>query len=524
MSSHRFAGRLLCILGIAFLGARFAAGAEWVVVTVTGMEPRLFVADKVEDKDGMITLRNAKGIALGAWQKESIAGRAAMLPEDRDTWTVDAIRQQVGELEAFAAKYPVAATAVKPALEEGRRYLKQQEAKAAALEAEKKAQLKKRLDALLAAPTPGRTAPPPLADLESHVAEARALQKELPAESARLDEHLKPWVEIRDAVAAGKKWFEESWKTDEEAEAVLESRRQAERDKIMGKYATMEIPAVVIPAPVMKKIRIGVAAGLSFGVLAIVVLLFWKTSTSTTVHTKTQGNLKLKRSNTLLSVIKAVTLLSAMGLVGIEGFYVYHLWYKAPGAVGLEFEPATSDQFARMVYACSQPERLKAGDVPVEVTLESEVLNQHLAKNLVFKPGEEEGALNRTAWAVEVSPKAIRFQENLQCGERTWTAMYEIVLIEQAGGTLFRNGRVTVDGLPVPNILGGWLWNSFQAEVLQWAKAKQLDTHYTFAGVTKNKLKFNLTTMPTVVPDSEKAVPPRNTPKTQKESESDEAK
>jgi len=345
-----------------------------------------------------------------------------------------------------------------------------------------------------------RTAPPSLADLEAHVNEALALQKELPAESARLDEHLKPWAEIRDAVAAGKKWFEESWKTDEEAEAVLEARRQEERDKIMGKYATMEIPAVVVPAATMKKIQIGVAAGLLFGALAVLVLLFWKTSTSTVVHTKTQGNVRLKRSNTLLGLIKAVTILAAMGLVGVEGFYVYHLWYKAPGAVLLEIEPATSDQFVRMVYACSQPEGLKAADVPAEVVLESEVLNQHLAKNLVFKQGEEEGALNRTAWAVEVSPKAIHFQENLQCGTRTWTALYEILLIDQDGGTLFRNGRVTVDGLPVPNILGGLLWNSFQSEVLQWAKSKQLDTHYAFAGVTKNKLKFKLTTMPTVTP------------------------
>lgn len=524
MSQSCFASRLLLTLGIALLGVRFAAGAEWVVVTVTGMEPRLFVAEKVEDKDGMITLRNAKGIALGAWQKESIAGRAAMLPEAREKWTVDLIRQQVGELEAFVAKHPVATTAVKPVLEEARRYLKQQEAIAAALEAEKKAQLKKRMDSLLAAAAPERTAPPPLADLEAHVKEALALQKELPAESARLEEHLKPWAEIRDAVAAGKKWFEESWKTDEEAEAVLESRRQAERDRIMGKHATMEIPAVVIPAATMKKIQIGVAAGLSFGALTILMLLFWKTSTNTTVHTKTQGNVTLRRSNTLLIVIKGFILLVAMALVGVEGFYVYHLWYKAPGAVGLEIEPATSDQFARMVYACSKPEGLKAGDVPTEIVLEAEVLNQHLAKNLVFKQGEEEGALNRTAWAVDVSPKAIRFQENLQCGTRSWTALYEIVLIEQEGGTLFRNGRVTVDGLPVPNILGGWLWNSFQAEALQWAKSKQLDSHYAFTGVTKNKLKFNLTTMPTVVPDSEKAVTPRNTPITPNEKESEEAR
>ena len=109
----RSAYGMLVIVGWVALGIRPVAAAEWVVVTVTGLPPKVIAAAQYEDKNGMVTLRDAKGAALGAWQKEFIAGRIPMLPEARESWTVDGIRKQVGEMEAFVAQNPVAQTEIK---------------------------------------------------------------------------------------------------------------------------------------------------------------------------------------------------------------------------------------------------------------------------------------------------------------------------------------------------------------------------------------------------------------------------
>ncbi len=483
----------LCVPGSLLAG-------EWVVISMADREPRVLEAAEVQEKEGMVTLRDGNGKAIGAWQKESVSGRIAQLPKDRETWTGEKITSQLKELEAFVAQHPVAAPLINPAIEEARAYIKVLEAKAAAEEAEKQRELQKRLEAVRAVPRPLRTSPPAVEDLSAHIREVRELIKALPAEAAMLEEGLKLWVEIEQALLAGQRWFEGLWKTPEEIEALREAKRKEQLAQAMVQIAAMPMPGVVASADIMKKIKIGAVASISVCVIAMLILFFLRTSSKTVVHTRTQGDVELSHSGGLLLWFKIAALLASVVLVGVESFYIYKLWFGNPGAVAIEAKPESSDDLMRLLYASSRPEGLKGADVPKEVSVSQEIINGHLAKHLAFMVESSDGALVRTAWAVRVSPQAIHFQENLKCGDRQWTALYEIVLTESAAGTSFSTGRVTVDGLTVPNLLGGYLWNGFQADLLAWVKKTNLDTHYGFAGVDGDKVKFSLKNMPPVVP------------------------
>jgi hypothetical protein len=491
-------------VGAAFFCAVCVPGylvaGEWVVISMSDREPRVLEAAEVQEKEGMVTLRDGNGKAIGAWQKESVSGRIAQFPKDRETWTGEKITSQLKELEAFVMQYSVAAPLINPAIEEARAYIKGLEEKAAAEEAEKQKGWQKRLEAVRAVPPPERASPPALAGLQTHIAEVRELIKVLPAEAAKLEEDLKLWVEIEQALVADQSWFEGAWKTPKEIETLQETRRKEQLAQAMEKIAAMPVPGVVASADHMKKIKIGAVASVSLCVVAMVIFFLWRTSSKTVVRTKTHGDVEFNHSGGILEWFKIAALLASLALVGVESFYVYKLWFGNPGAVAIEAKPESSEDMMRLLYASSRPEGLKVADVPKGVSISQTAINAHLARHLAFSVDNPDGALVRTAWAVRVSPQAVQFQENLKCDNRQWTALYEIVLTESAAGTVFSTGRVTVDGLPVPNLLGGLLWNGFQADLLAWVKKTNLDTHYTFAGVDGDKVKFALKTMPPVVP------------------------
>jgi hypothetical protein len=374
------------------------------------------------------------------------------------------------------------------------------EEKAAAVEAEKQKGWQKRLEAVRAVPRPQRTSPPAVDELSAHIREVRELIKALPAEAAMLEEGLKLWVEIEQAQLAGQRWFEGLWKTPEEIEALREAKRKEQLARAMVQVAAMPMPGVVASAEVMKKIKIGAVASISLGVVAMLAFFFWRTSSKTVVHTKTQGDVELSHSGGMLLWFKIAALLASVALVGVESFYIYKLWFGHPGAVAIEAQPESSENLMKLLYASSRPEGLKAADVPKQISVSQGEINSHLAKHLAFSVDHPSGALVRTVWGVRVTPQAVQFQENLKCDDRQWTALYEVVLTESAAGTSFSTGRVTVDGLLVPNLLGGLLWNGFQADLLAWVKKTNLDMHFAFAGVDGDKVKFILKNMPPVVP------------------------
>ncbi|MDX6766297.1 MAG: hypothetical protein SFU85_05860 [Candidatus Methylacidiphilales bacterium] len=490
----------LALWGLLFSVAPHVRAAEWVAIAVSGEPVKVVSPDRVEELGEMVTLRDAGGRALGAWQKSFVLERMVQPPAEKSSWEAGALRARLGEWEAFLGRHAVAEPLVGPVLKEVRAFVKFQDEQAAAALAEKQKRLQGRLEAVLAMPLPPKDPTPDAEMIQAHIRDARALLAEMPEASAKLQEHLKPWEEIGDALAAGKVWFEDAWKTPQEIDALKQERLRKIREAAMEKVGRMEIPATVIPADKMGQLQIGVLVSFGLGVLALPALLIWRTTTSTVIKSKSQGHVRLTHKSGLLESIKILLFLTSFVVVAVEGYYIYRLWFAPRGAEVQLAEPAACPDLLKMAYACSRPSDLKMVDVPREVKVANAALNSHLAQYLAFTGGGQEGALERTAWSVRIDPQAILIQENLRCGSRTWTATYTIELSEDAGGKRFRTGRVLIDGMQVPQILGGLLWNSFQAELQSWAKRSAVSQHYQFAGVEEDKLLLRISMMPPLQP------------------------
>lgn len=473
--------------------AAAAQARECLVVALPGAAPSVHLGEKVEEASGMVMLRDASGAALGAWQASSVTGRLSLPAGTRESWTPDAIRKQVAATETFVSSHPAAGKALAPLLAEWKAYLEEIAAAEASRAAEAAEALRRRAGEFLDRKV-DPAALPPLADIEALLQGVKDFEGALPDRVAEITAHAAAWQEVRDALAAGKVWVEGRWQTKEEVAAAAEAARQRERQQALEAVAPLSAPGAVLDAAAMDRLRLLVAV--SFGSLLFSAAALGLGGTvSRLLRGKARRHEVVIHGSALGGLIHGLFVLVALGMAGVEAFYVYRLWFAPAGAQAIDAAPEGSPVILDMVYSVSGPPGQDPAGVPKEATFTDRALNGHLANHLRFE-GADGGGLVRQAWGVRFLPGIIRLQENLAYAGRTWTATYDLEVQTDGGAILFTNGAVALDGLPLPKLLGGHLWNTFYADATKLLKASRILEHYTFDGLEGDTIRFRLSQIP----------------------------